>query len=72
MNNNDLRHWRLSCAINARLGGDPEEPLCSRVFRQPAAFWRSLYIAVMTPAFREREHCARVFLEWLEGRGLRH
>ena len=60
----DSIHWRVSCAINARLGGDPTEPLCSRVWRQPASLWRILYCAIMDRAFAEREHCARIHAEW--------
>lgn len=64
----DRWHWDVSCALNARLGGDPDEPLCSRVFRQPRTIWRACYVALMVPLLGERGHCGRVFADWLEGR----
>ncbi|MFH5773617.1 hypothetical protein ACHFJ0_05145 [Paracoccus sp. NGMCC 1.201697] len=58
-------HWHWSCRINACLGGRADEPLCSRVFRQPNSAWRSAYLRTADWAFGEEYHCLHIHLRWL-------
>lgn len=57
-------HWKWSCRLNTLLGGDPTEPLCSRVYRQPDSVWRTIYFEIMDWRFKEIHHCARIYGEW--------
>lgn len=61
-------HWKWSCRVNALLFGDPFEPLCSRVFRQPASRWRTRYLKAADFCFREVHHCLYIHLDWLDER----
>lgn len=60
--------WTLSCLINAFLGGDVREPLCSRVYRQPPSRWRSAYIrtvdSVTARLWGDWLHCLHVHVRW--------
>lgn len=54
-------HWRCSAALNACLGGDPSEPLCSRAWRGQWA----LFIEAMGWLFDDVCHCEDVNARWL-------
>lgn len=58
-------HWRTSCAINACMGGDPSEPLCSRAWRMA---W-TRFIDAMQILWRDPVHCEDVHIRWLTGQG---
>lgn len=60
--------WSVSVCINRTLGGHHSEPLCSRVYRQPPAAWRSAFLAVMDRAFAEADHCEMIHLRWRDQR----
>lgn len=60
-----MTHWRASCWINCALGGRADEPLCSRVYRQPESRWRTAYLRLMDLAFDEPDHCLRVHVIYL-------
>ena len=63
MNGGDW-HWEWSCRWNARLGGDPEQPLCARVYACRCGILRTLYLEIMEMAFFEPDHCERVWRKW--------
>lgn len=54
-------HWRASCALNACLGGRPDEPLCSRAWRQG---WQC-FVNAMQVMWRDPVHCEDVHIRWL-------
>ncbi|WP_199260662.1 hypothetical protein [Paracoccus binzhouensis] len=56
--------WSTSVRINRILGGQQSEPLCSRVYRQPPSWWRTVFMAAMDRAFAESAHCENVHSRW--------
>ena len=58
-------HWRKSCELNAALGGDPEQPLCARVYASPRSVRRTLFLIAMSVAFREWQHCKHIHGRWM-------
>lgn len=66
-------HWEWSCRINYYLcNGRRDEPLCSRVFRQPNSWWRTAYIKSIDRAaiifLRDIHHCLYIHLDWIDER----
>ena len=57
-------HWEWSCRWNARLGGDPTQPLCARVYLWGRSIIRTLYLDAMEMIFFEPHHCERVWRKW--------
>lgn len=53
----------ISCAINAALGGDPSEKLCSRVVREERAAARWWLDAAFWCVNGEPSHCLRCYAE---------
>lgn len=55
------KHWRVSCAINACLGGRPDQPLCARAWEGQ---W-TLFIEIMGIAFDDVTHCEAIHARWI-------
>lgn len=58
-------HLFLSCLLNTVLLGNPKEPLCSRVYRQPPSPYRTHYLILMDIIFQEQDHCLRIHAEFI-------
>lgn len=58
-------HWHLSCLLNFLLLGRSDEPLCSRVYRQPPSRFRTAYLKSMDRVFDENQHCLRIHAQFL-------
>lgn len=59
-----MPHYDASCRINAKLGGCPTEPLCSRVYRWNDSLFRTGYLRLMNRIFKEPAHCERLYLKF--------
>ena len=59
------KHWKRSCALNALLGGRPDEPVCSRIYRQDPSRFRTWFLARMDRCFAENSHCLRIHAQYL-------
>jgi hypothetical protein len=51
--------WRCSCLLNLILGGDPREPLSSRLGRNQRKNCKFCDLMCFFLAWLEPEHCAR-------------
>lgn len=67
----DISWWGTSLACNAVCLGSPQEPLCSRIYRQPDSRARDAYLRAADAVFHESGHCRRVWLTWAVLRLLR-
>ena len=60
-----MNHWAWSCHLNAFLLGNPSEPLCSRIYRQPACPPRRAFLRLMDWYFEEDDHCLIQHVRWI-------
>lgn len=61
----------ISCTLNSWLGGNPEETLCSRAWRNALFYRKWVYIQWtldLIHRWKEHEHCWQSHLRFLRGR----